>query len=297
MDFYNRKGLHSPIPALFYKDRGQGQVNVSALQELAENALWTPSQGAALLHAGLGSCPGVPTEAGSGTGRRKGHDSLGMRSLRRVTAAHGRLEWTGAGTGMPAWLTAPHLCSSSMALWQLRRLFWGRRALMEASPWKPEPGLASRACDLGSCPGPRAWFNTLPSPFWNAGPCVFTSLLFAFLQLMLPVPPQAGCTLGFQEERTVVPLSVARLFGRPGAGRRELLGFVLAPGLVLCWGLERPPWPRLYQRRGGVSRKHQEMQMPGPAQPSNAGRASLPLLGVGSTSSFMGSARRASQVA
>ena len=244
-------------------------MNVSALQELAENALWTPSQGAALLHAGLGSCPGVPTEAGSGTGCRKGPDSLGMRSLRRVTAAHGRLEWTGAGTGMPAWLTAPHLCSSSMALWQLRRLFWGRRALMEASPWKPEPGLASRACDLGSCPGPRAWFNTLPSPFWNAGPCVFTSLLFAFLQLMLPVPPQAGCTLGFQEERTVVPLSVARLFGRPGAGRRELLGVLSLLPAWFCAGGWRDHRGRDYIREeeelvGNIRRCRCQVQ-PSPA--------------------------------
>lgn len=99
MDFYNRKGLHSPIPGLFYKDRGQGQVNVSVLEKPPENVLWTLSQGAALLSAGLGSCPGVPTEAGSGTEHPKGPDSLGMRSLRRVIAAQGRLEWTGAGKG------------------------------------------------------------------------------------------------------------------------------------------------------------------------------------------------------
>lgn len=115
MDFYNWKGLHSPIPGLFYKDRGQGQVNVSVLQKQPENALWTLSQGAALL-SGLGSCPGVPTEAGSGTGHPKGPDFLGMRSLRRVIAAQGRLEWTGAGKGMPTWLTELLICSSSMAL-------------------------------------------------------------------------------------------------------------------------------------------------------------------------------------
>lgn len=50
-----------------------------------------------------------------------------------------------------------------------------------------------------------------------------------------------------------------------------------------------------------VSRKQQETQKPGSAQPSNPGWASLPLLGVGGTSSLMGSARRgarrASQVA
>ena len=49
---------------------------------------------------------------------------------------------------------------------------------------------------------------------------------------MLLVPSQAGCTLGFQEERTVVPLSVARVFGRPGAGGKELLG---VSSLLLAW--------------------------------------------------------------
>ena len=138
-------------------------MNVSILQKPPENARCTPSQDAALLSAGLGSCPRVPTEVGSGTGHPKGPDSLEMRSLRRVIAAQGRLKWTGAGKGMPTWLTASHLCSSSMALWQLKRLFQAGGP-MEAFPRRPEPGLASRACDLGSCPGPCAWFNTLPSP-------------------------------------------------------------------------------------------------------------------------------------
>lgn len=76
MDFYNWKGLHSPIPGLVCKDRGQGQVNVSYCRSKLPEMRCGPCLRAAL-PSGLGSGPGVPTEAGSGTGHPKDLTSWG----------------------------------------------------------------------------------------------------------------------------------------------------------------------------------------------------------------------------
>lgn len=180
MDFYNWKGLHSPIPGLFIRTEVKGkQVNVGVLQKQPEMR-YGPVSGAALL-SGLGSCPGVPTEAGSGTGHPEGPDFLGMRSLRRVIAAQGRLEWTGAGKGMPTWLTELLICSSSMALGSSRGCC-GAGALWKLSLGGQNQGWPQGHVTWAVARGPvlvvqhSAITFLKVLPFCNEGPCVFTLL-------------------------------------------------------------------------------------------------------------------------
>lgn len=132
------------------------------------------------------------------------------------------------------------------------------------------------------------------------------ALRFHFAFICIPVAYVAGPTSSWlhsgipRREDSCPAIGGPRVWEARGRRERAARCFFLAPGLALCWGLETTVAKTLVGEED-VSRKQQETQKPGSAQPSNPGWASLPLLGVGGTSSLMGSARRgarrASQVA
>lgn len=110
--------------------------------------------------------------------------------------------------------------------------------------------LASRACDpcarKGSALGSTLCCRQLEI-LNSLGPA---SSLSVDLHSILPAnyvagPDLDGWTLGFQEDRTVVPQSVPVCLGGQGpeGGSCCMLSTFMCQ--TLCWGLERPQWLRL----------------------------------------------------
>lgn len=172
-----------------------------------------------------------------------------MRSLRRVIAdVKGGLRdrsWQGNAN----LVNRVFICLSGRP-WQLKRLF-ASRGPYGSFPRRPEPGLASRACDLGSCPGPRACLEDchyLPESSLLAmrGPAFSLCFYLHSCSLCCWSHYKLVEILRSQRREDSCPAGrwPACLGGQGQEGKSCSGCFSLLPAW-LCAGGWRPLWPRL----------------------------------------------------